>query len=224
MPSIVSIIGKSGSGKTTLLEKLIPELNRRGYQVGIIKHHHQRDIEFDVPGKDSWRLKKAGALAAAISSPAGLGVSRQTDSECSVKELARRYFADCDIILTEGYKNDTFPKIEVYRRSAHSISLAEEGISVDAIVADSPPDIETTLFTCNDIAPLVSFIETNYLIDKVDKQQILLRVNDQPIDLNRFTASFLANSITGMLTSLRGCEEPRSITISITIPDNKREI
>ena len=68
MPAIVSIIGKSGSGKTTLIEKLIPELKRRGYRIGTIKHTvHEFDL--DVRGKDSWRHKAAGAQAVLLAAP-----------------------------------------------------------------------------------------------------------------------------------------------------------
>ena len=68
MPPVVSFVGKPDSGKTTLLEKLIPELNRRGYRVGTIKHHvHQ--FEMDKPGKDTFRHKQAGARVVALSSP-----------------------------------------------------------------------------------------------------------------------------------------------------------
>ncbi|MCK5566480.1 MAG: molybdopterin-guanine dinucleotide biosynthesis protein B, partial [Actinomycetia bacterium] len=65
---ILSIIGKSGSGKTTLLKKLIPELVKRGYRVGTIKHTHHHDFEIDKPGKDSWEHQNAGATSVAISS------------------------------------------------------------------------------------------------------------------------------------------------------------
>ena len=51
----------SGTGKTTLLKQLIPQLAERGIRLGVIKHaHHNFDI--DKPGKDSYRLRKAGAI------------------------------------------------------------------------------------------------------------------------------------------------------------------
>ncbi|MCP4718023.1 MAG: molybdopterin-guanine dinucleotide biosynthesis protein B, partial [Desulfobacteraceae bacterium] len=64
-PQILSIAGKSNSGKTTLLEKLIFELNSRGYKIGSVKHTHD-GFDFDKKGKDSWRHKKAGATATLV--------------------------------------------------------------------------------------------------------------------------------------------------------------
>ncbi|WP_456448059.1 molybdopterin-guanine dinucleotide biosynthesis protein B, partial [Thiolapillus sp.] len=50
----------SGSGKTSLLEKLIPLLREQGLRLALIKHSHH-DFEMDKPGKDSDRLRRAGA-------------------------------------------------------------------------------------------------------------------------------------------------------------------
>ena len=38
MPKVVCIVGYHNSGKTSLIERLIQELQRRGYKVGYIKH------------------------------------------------------------------------------------------------------------------------------------------------------------------------------------------
>ncbi|HSN22716.1 MAG TPA: molybdopterin-guanine dinucleotide biosynthesis protein B, partial [Methylomicrobium sp.] len=57
---ILGFAAPSGTGKTTLLTQLIPLLKQQGLRVGLIKHsHHSFDI--DHPGKDSHRLRMAGA-------------------------------------------------------------------------------------------------------------------------------------------------------------------
>src|SRR4030065_2932382 len=66
---LVTIIGVSKAGKTTLREKLIPELKRRGFRVGTIKHHSHPGFEIDQPGKDSWRHAQAGSDHVVIASP-----------------------------------------------------------------------------------------------------------------------------------------------------------
>lgn len=113
-PPIVSIVGLSDSGKTTFLEKLIPALKAKGLKVAVIKHDvHGFDI--DHPGKDSWRLGQAGADAYAISGPGKMAVVKEVKAELNVAEIAEKNFTDVDIVLTEGYKRESFPKIEVYR-------------------------------------------------------------------------------------------------------------
>ena len=79
-PPIVSIVGNSGSGKTTFLEKLIPEMIRRGFKVGTIKHD-VHGFEMDKPGKDSWRHKRAGAHTTMISSPYQIGMVMDVDED-----------------------------------------------------------------------------------------------------------------------------------------------
>jgi molybdopterin-guanine dinucleotide biosynthesis protein B len=49
-----------GTGKTTLLRKLIPLLSQQELRVGMIKHAHH-DFDIDIPGEDSYELRKAGA-------------------------------------------------------------------------------------------------------------------------------------------------------------------
>ena len=86
MVPILSIVGRSNSGKTTLLEKLIRELTQRGCRIGTIKHHFHGPVEVDVPGKDSWRHKRAGARVVALSAPETLFVVRDTAGESGLEQ------------------------------------------------------------------------------------------------------------------------------------------
>ncbi len=60
---VIAVVGGRKSGKTTLIEGLVRELSRLGYRVAVLKHIHHDDFEFDVPGKDTWRAARAGAIA-----------------------------------------------------------------------------------------------------------------------------------------------------------------
>jgi molybdopterin-guanine dinucleotide biosynthesis protein B len=98
-PPVVCFVGKSNSGKTTLIEKLVLEFTSRGLAVGTIKHDvHGFDI--DIPGKDSWRHKKAGARRTVISSPAKLSLIQDTDHDHSLGEIVP-YFCGLDLIVAE---------------------------------------------------------------------------------------------------------------------------
>ncbi|MBW2083196.1 MAG: molybdopterin-guanine dinucleotide biosynthesis protein B [Deltaproteobacteria bacterium] len=117
VPPVVCVVGSSGAGKTTLLEKLIPELNRLGLKVGTIKHD-VHGFEIDKPGKDSYRLKHAGAVVSIISSPVKVGVVMDAEHDPGLAELAP-FYSGVDIVLTEGYKRENYPKIEVFRKEVH---------------------------------------------------------------------------------------------------------
>jgi len=163
MPPVVAIIGKKNCGKTTLIEKLIPELVDLGYKVGTIKHHHG-DIQMDTPGKDTWRHKQAGAHAVVLSSPSGLGLIRDTPWEIPVPELVDLYFAGMDLVLTEGYKKEALPKIEIFRSAVHAEPLPDPDGNLIAIMSDVEITRDIPLFGLEDTRPLAEF-----LVEKVLK-------------------------------------------------------
>lgn len=113
---VIGLAGFSGSGKTTLAEKLISNITRRGLNIATIKHAHHA-FDADIPGKDSWRHRKAGASQVLISSamrrvkftetPDG----REMDLNTLLGELL-----PSDIVLVEGYKSEPIPKIEIHRK------------------------------------------------------------------------------------------------------------
>jgi molybdopterin-guanine dinucleotide biosynthesis protein B len=153
---VVSVVGYSGSGKTTLLEKLISELKDRGYAVGTIKHD-VHGFEMDKPGKDSWRHKKAGASATIISSPFQIGMVRDVEHDHSPEELMA-LIPDMDIILTEGYKKENLPKLEVFRSKVHKAPLFKGDKSLLALISDDPIDLGVPRFSLGDGPKLADFL------------------------------------------------------------------
>lgn len=105
---IFAISGYKNSGKTTMIENLIPILTGYGYKVATIKHD-AHDFEPDVPGTDTYRHRKAGALGTAIFSGRRWRIERDAKEKISVKELIKA-FPDADVILLEGFKNSGYPK------------------------------------------------------------------------------------------------------------------
>ena len=157
MPPVVAIIGKKNCGKTTLIEKLIPELIKLGYRVGTIKHHHGA-IGMDQPGKDTWRHKQAGAHAVLLSSPTGLGFIRETRREIPVPELVDLYFIDVDLVLTEGYKNEVLPKVEIFRSTIHAEPLPDPGEELIAMVSDVEIDRDIPRFGLDETRQLAELL------------------------------------------------------------------
>ncbi|MDA8228604.1 MAG: molybdopterin-guanine dinucleotide biosynthesis protein B [Desulfitobacterium hafniense] len=115
---VISIVGQgSNSGKTTLLEKLIREGKNRGWRIATIKHD-VHGFEIDIPGKDSWRHAQAGADIVVLSSPKKIAVLEAVTEDSSLDEIISR-IKGVDLILTEGYKRNDKPKIEVFRSEVH---------------------------------------------------------------------------------------------------------
>ena len=167
---VVSVVAKSGTGKTTLLEKLIAELKRRGWRVGAMKHDaHQ--FEIDREGKDSWRLTQAGADTMVISSPAKVAMVKKNENliEPQVSEIIDTYFLDVDVVLTEGFKKNHFPKIEVHRKKRSPTIMCrgeEHDPTLIAVASDSDLTVGVPLFDINDYDGLCNLIESQVIEKK----------------------------------------------------------
>ena len=155
MTPLLSIVGKSGSGKTTLIEKLIPEFKRRGLRVAVVKHHaHTSSV--DIPGKDTWRFGEAGAEVVAVSSPAEFARFQRVARELTLAEIAAK-IENVDLILTEGFKREPAPKIEISRAELGTDLVARTDELI-AVASDHPIALNVPQFDLNDIAGLANFI------------------------------------------------------------------
>jgi len=162
---VVSFVAKSGTGKTTLLEKVIVQLKARGYKLGVIKHDAHR-FDIDHPGKDSHRLTAAGADTMLISSPEKLAIVKKHAESPPVEELLATYFNDVDIVLTEGFKKSSMPKIEINRqeRSATLLCRGEEhDPTLVAVASDAKLDLDVPVLDLNDAEAVADFIEEKFL-------------------------------------------------------------
>ncbi len=135
MTPVVAVSGPSGAGKTRLVSRLIRLLRRRRVTVAVLKHTRHRH-PFDVPGKDTDVLRRAGAVAAAIEGPDGLALFAPPTG--GLPRLAR-LLPPCDLILAEGWRSAPLPRIEVHRRRVSADFLCARDRRVFAVVSDEPP-------------------------------------------------------------------------------------
>lgn len=114
---LLAIVGWSGTGKTTLLQQVIPILLSKGIRTGLIKHtHHEMDV--DTPGKDSYLLRKAGASQVMVASSERWALMCETPEKRSIDLpylLSRMDHSVLEIVLVEGFKEESVPKIVLWR-------------------------------------------------------------------------------------------------------------
>ena len=214
MIPIISIVGTSDSGKTTLIEKLVPELVRRGYKVATIKHDIH-GFEVDREGKDSWRHKQAGAHTVVISSPQKLALMRDVDHDAELAELRDKYIQDVDVILSEGFKRNPQPKIEVFRKESRRELLCTREDNLLAVATNQPFDIGVPCFGLEDARGMVDLIEEKFL--KGEKSsRIRLKVNGENVPLSPFVQKSIIGTVRGMISALKGCQSPQSVEIRIS--------
>jgi molybdopterin-guanine dinucleotide biosynthesis protein B len=149
---VLGIAGWSGSGKTTLIIKLIPLLAQRGIRVATLKHaHHSFDV--DVPGKDSYEHRKAGACEVIVSSARRWVQMHEigAGAEATLPELLTR-LSRCDLVLVEGFKSERHPKLEVFRCVVGKPPLHPQDPRIVAIASDQDfPGARIPVVDLNDI-------------------------------------------------------------------------
>jgi molybdopterin-guanine dinucleotide biosynthesis protein B len=140
---VIGLAGWSGAGKTTLLTRTIPHLQKQGLRVSVIKHaHHAFDV--DVPGKDSWKHREAGAAEVLVSSGQRWALMHELRgaAEPRLPQLLAK-LSRVDLVVVEGFKREPHRKIEVYRAANEKPLLFPDDPGIVGIATDTA--VETTL-------------------------------------------------------------------------------
>ena len=155
---IYGVVGWKNAGKTGLMERLVTEISGRGFSVSTIKHaHHSFDV--DHPGKDSHRHRIAGATEVLLSSRNRVALMHELRDapEPSLADLLAR-LSPVDLILVEGYKRDTHPKVEAHRAVTGNPLIAPDDPTVRAVASDTALDLDRPVFDLDDTVAIADFI------------------------------------------------------------------
>ncbi|WP_163557450.1 molybdopterin-guanine dinucleotide biosynthesis protein B [Halomonas sp. NO4] len=137
---LLGIAAWSGTGKTTLLEQLLPQLAERGLRTAVIKHaHHAFDV--DQPGKDSHRLRQAGASPMLVASRARLALMMETpdQEEADLAQLIAMVRLQCpDLVLVEGFKAWPLPKLALHREAVGKPLRVDADPWIKAVASAEP--------------------------------------------------------------------------------------
>ena len=149
---IIGLAGWSGSGKTTLIAKLIPRLIARGLRVSTLKHAHH-GFDLDKPGKDSFMHRVAGATEVIISSAKRWAILHELrdEPEWNMADLVAK-MSPVDLVLVEGFKRDSFPKLEIHRAENDKPLLHPDDPYIVAVACDTAlPHAKVPVIDLNDI-------------------------------------------------------------------------
>lgn len=155
---VIGLAGWSGAGKTTLLTRLIPHFNAQGLRVSVIKHaHHQFDV--DVPGKDSWRHREAGAAQVLVASSKRWALMHELRgaAEPRLPELLEKLSA-VDLVVVEGFKREPHRKIEVHRAANGKPLLFPDDPGIAGIATDVAIDTRLPTVHLDDIEGAAALI------------------------------------------------------------------
>jgi len=164
-PPIVCIVGRKAVGKTTLIERLVPELKARGYRVATVKRP-PHPVETDTPGKDSYRHFHAGADATLVYGSTRLALVRRHAQMPRLESLVAEHLADADIVLAEGHKGSSLPKIEVFRAGVHPSPLYTGQPDVLALATDAPLEAAVPCLDLDDATAVADFIARRFPLQR----------------------------------------------------------
>ena len=168
IPPFFGLAGWSGSGKTTLCTSLINNLTNSGYNVGCIKHAHH-NFELDTPGKDSYELRKSGAVPMIISSKNRFGLIYENNKEDEktlfemIDFFTNRIFKKINLLIIEGYKNEPIQKLEIYRHELKKPLLYKNDMNIFALASNKDVKTDLPLLDLNNINEIAKFIENKFL-------------------------------------------------------------
>jgi len=224
MIPVISFVGSSNSGKTTFLVKVVSELKSRGYRLAVIKHD-SHSFEIDYPGKDSWRMTQAGSDVVVVSSADKMAMVKRHTQEMTLNQLVDAVAGWVDIVITEGYKRENKPKIEVHRSGVSDKILCREE-ELLALVTDKHIDMDVPQFAPDDencVNNVVDII-VEKILKKPAEADICLSVNGNSIGLKGFVKDAFIKTISGMVSTLHGTENAREIKITIRLPQTAKEV
>lgn len=216
MTPLVRFVGASNAGKTTIIEALLPMLVERQVRVGAMKHTHH-GFDFDREGADSARYADAGASPVLVVGPEGgmllsQDIHRGNPGDGTLEALAARFFADCDLVLAEGFSSDPGPKVLVNRTGIERRADID-ATEVLAAVTDEPLGfpLEVTPADLSPLAQLLADHATEYR-----HYGVHMLVDGRRVPLTEFVSSFVAATFTGMLRALKNIPEaPETLDLSI---------
>lgn len=208
----VAVAGPEGCGRSGLVAELVAELTGRGRKVGVIR---LEDTNPDLleDGRDCFN---AGALSVIRSGPEALTLRVQDQENLTAEIMAANYALGCELVLVETGRRIHLPTVELYRRDLESRMLTRKQKYLLAVIGDPPEqDKGKPVYDREDVSGLADLLEETFLSPSKASTRLTLNVNGRKVPLVPFVQDFFDKALTGMVSSLKSCQDPLEIEIKI---------
>jgi len=228
---ILGVYGPRNSGKTALIEKLIQELSPK-YTIATVKHIYERDFSLDSSGTDTWRHGKAGSKLVVASSNIETAFLLKKVTTLREIQTVMKKVMPIDLILVEGFRGEDIPKVSIGKVKEEKNTIFRYQDNFEDIVGYISDEILTERIyeklpkldcgkcgmTCIKFARSIFDKSSDYSdCPYYSERSVLIKINDKTLPMGKFAKDMVAETIKGMLSSLKGVrdKEIRSIQIEI---------
>ncbi len=200
MPPIITFIGWHDCGKTTLASQVVRHLKDKGYTVAVIKSTKESGLVLDNEGTDTYTYHQAGADAVTLIAPDQM-VLTTNNPDKQLTTLAHRFFADVDLVVGEGFKEERqVAKIEVTRGNTELLRDKTTGVIAIATNREISGDY---IFRLDESREIAEFIEKKMLNTDNRQEEALLLINGRKVVMKDFVQQALIGTVTGFVNSLK---------------------
>jgi molybdopterin-guanine dinucleotide biosynthesis protein B len=208
------VVGRDGSGKTRIIEGIARDMKARGYRVATVARSAEGPA-LECVTKDAERYASAGSDMIVVGSPDAVTCVRRVDEEVSLDELIWMVGEEYDLVLAEGFQESGFPKIEVHRAAVGGGLMCRKD-ELLALASDTPFDIDVPHFKPEDTAGLADLLEAKVLPTALPEDASVY-VNGVHLPIALFVRKMVANTVIGMVHSLKGVDRPRSLRVVVRL-------
>ncbi len=212
MLPVLCVVGRPGSGSAAVVEGLVRDLTGKGTRVAVIAQD-DRAASLDALSPEAARYAAAGSEMVTISAPGTVATVRQVKEEPSLDEMVWEMRDEYDIVLADGFQHSSFPKLEVHRASEGEGLLCHKN-ELLAVVGDRPAGLDIPSFADDDLSGLTELVRRRFLVAEPGEDAALF-IDGVRLPLALFARKIVATTVLGMVRSLKGVEEPKSIVIAV---------
>jgi len=212
MLPVLCVVGRPDSGSAAVVEGLVRELTGKGVRVAVVAQD-DKAASLDSLSPEAARYAAAGSETVIVSAPGTVATVRRAEEAPSLDELVWEMREEYDLVLVDGFRHSSFPKLEVHRADEEEGLLCHKN-ELLAVVGDRPEGLDIPAFAVDDLSGLTELVRRRFLTVEPGEDAALF-IDGVRLPLAMFVRKLLASTILGMVRSLKGVEEPKSVVVAV---------
>ncbi len=212
MPPVLCIVGRSASDRGAVIEGLVRELATQNVRVAVIARG-RKGPRLDRVAKAAGRYASAGSEMVMLSSPDTVTTMRRVEEEPPLDALVWELRDEYDIVLVDGFRHSSYPKLEAHRAAEGEELLCHKN-ELLAVVGDRPPGIDILSFAADDFPSLAKLIRQRFLVVEPGEDAALF-IDGVRLPLALFVRKLLSSTVLGIVHALKGVDDPKSVIVAV---------